>query len=133
MTNGYANILYNCVRLIALYLFTVNAFASLPTDITRLLILLVTTFIIMFSGYRLHKQNRYFPTMFTWSLGALPWAFFIEMRLLYGSFNIDMVKYLDKYSYSIAVYNSFRYVLTVFVCYVIIKDLYHSIKNMSDQ
>ena len=54
---------------------------------------------------------------------------FLEMRLLYGSFEIDMVKYVDKYSYSIAVYNSFRYVLSLFVCYVILKDLYHSIKN----
>ncbi|WP_406017392.1 hypothetical protein [Succinivibrio sp.] len=129
MNSGYSLIVYNVIRLVTLYLFTVNAYASLPTDTTRLLILFFTTGIIMFSGYRLHKQNRYFPTMFTWSLGALPWAFFLEMRLLYGSFEIDMVKYVDKYSYSIAVYNSFRYVLSLFVCYVILKDLYHSIKN----
>ncbi len=129
MNSGYSLIVYNVIRLVTLYLFTVNAYASLPTNTTRLLILLLTTGIIMFSGYRLHKQNRYFPTMFTWSLGALPWAFFLEMRLLYGSFEIDMVKYVDKYSYSIAVYNSFRYVLSLFVCYVILKDLYYSIKN----
>ena len=129
MNSGYSLIVYNVIRLVTLYLFTVNAYASLPTDTTRLLILLFIFFFFMFSGYRLHKQNRYFPTMFTWSLGALPWAFFLEMRLLYGSFEIDMVKYVDKYSYSIAVYNSFRYVLSLFVCYVILKDLYHSIKN----
>ena len=76
MNSGYSLIVYNVIRLVTLYLFTVNAYASLPTDTTRLLILLFTTGIIMFSGYRLHKQNRYFPTMFTWSLGALPWAFF---------------------------------------------------------
>lgn len=131
MDYGYPRVVYNCIRVVALYLFTVNAYASLPTDITRLLILLITTAFILYSGYRLHKSNRYFPTMFTWSLAALPWAFFLEMRLLYGSFTIDMVKYVDKYSYSIAVYNSFRYVLTIFVCYVILKDLYHSIKNIN--
>lgn len=129
MSSGYTSIVLNAIKLITLYLFTVNAYASLPTDTTRLAILLITTGILLFCGYRMHKENRYFPTMFTWSLSALPWAFFLEMRLLYGSFDIDMVKYIDKFSYSIVVYNSFRYVLTLLVCFVILKDLYHAFKN----
>ncbi len=125
----YAKFCRYLCRIVILYIFTVNAYASLPTDNTRLLLLVLTTAYIVYVGRTYSKRNLYFPTMFTWSLAIMPWAFFVEMRILYGSFNIDMVKYVDKFSYSMTVYNAFRYTLTIFVLIIMLRDVYRVFKG----
>ncbi len=125
----YAKFCRYLCRIVILYIFTVNAYASLPTENVRLMLLVITSAYLVYVGRTYHKRNFYFPTMFTWSLAIMPWAFFVEMRLLYGSFNIDMVKYVDKFSYSMTVYNAFRYTLTVFVLIIMLKDVYKVFKG----
>ncbi len=129
MDNGYFKVIIGLLTLVIIYLFTVNGYPTLPGFGSRFIVLVLTTSYILYMGYLFHRENRYFPTMFTWSLALMPWAFFLEMRLLYGSFEIDMDKYLEKYSYSIAVYNSFRYVLTLMVVLIVVKDLINNRKK----
>jgi hypothetical protein len=129
LDNGYFKVILGFLTLIIIYLFTVNGYPTLPEFDSRFIVLALTTAYILHLGYLYHKSNRYFPTMFTWSLALMPWAFFLEMRLLYGSFEIDMEQYLEKYHYSITVYNAFRYVLTLFVVFVVVKDLINNKKN----
>ena len=131
MDRAYLKLVNCCCSLVVLYIFTSNSYPLMPENSTRFSILLISSCYILFIGYRFHKENRYFPTMFAWSLALMPWAFFLEMRILFGSFTIDMIKYEDKYSHSIVVYNSFRYVLLIFVTYIVLKDLVKTLKNLN--
>lgn len=132
MDKIYSILLNYGFKLIALFIFATSSYASIPTDIYRWIELVLSAGFILYCGYIFNKEKRYFPTMFTWSLGLLPFAFFLEMRMLYGSFSIDMVKYADKYSHSMVVYNSFRYVLIIFVFIILVKDLFKAIKNCNE-
>ena len=126
----YSKIVKFSVLLILLFIFATNSYALCPDTIVRTVLLIIGSVSLLFSAYTYNKEKAYFKTGIFACLCALPWAFYLQQKLIFGEFVSDLSTAPQTFTHIMVVFNLFRYLLLAFAFFILVKGLFSSIKNL---
>ena len=126
----YSKIVKFSVLLILLFIFATNSYALCPDTLVRTVLLIIGSVSLLFSAYTYNKEKAYFKTGIFACLCALPWAFYLQQKLIFGEFVTDLANAPQTFTHIMVVFNLFRYILLVFAFFILVKGLFSSIKNL---
>ena len=126
----YSKIVKFSVLLILLFIFATNSYALCPDTLVRTVLLIIGSVSLLFSAYTYNKEKAYFKTGIFACLCALPWAFYLQQKLIFGEFVSDLETAPQTFTHIMVVFNLFRYLLLAFAFFILVKGLFSSIKNL---
>lgn len=126
----YSKIVKFSVLLILLFIFATNSYALCPDTLVRTVLLIIGSVSLLFSAYTCNKEKAYFKTGIFACLCALPWAFYLQQKLIFGEFVTDLATAPLTFTHIMVVFNLFRYLLLAFAFFILVKGLFSSIKNL---
>ena len=126
----YSKIVKFSVLLILLFIFATNSYALCPDTLVRTVLLIIGSVSLLFSAYTYNKEKAYFKTGIFACLCALPWAFYLQQKLIFGEFVSDLSTAPQTFTHIMVVFNLFRYLLLAFAFFILVKGLFSSIKNL---
>lgn len=126
----YSKIVKFSVLLILLFIFATNSYALCPDTLVRTVLLIIGSVALLFSAYTYNKEKAYFKTGIFACLCALPWAFYLQQKLIFGEFVTDLATAPQTFTHIMVVFNLFRYLLLAFAFFILVKGLFSSIKNL---
>ena len=126
----YSKIVKFSVLLILLFIFATNSYALRPDTLVRTVLLIIGSVSLLFSAYTYNKEKAYFKTGIFACLCALPWAFYLQQKLIFGEFVSDLSTAPQTFTHIMVVFNLFRYLLLAFAFFILVKGLFSSIKNL---
>lgn len=126
----YSKIVKFSVLLILLFIFATNSYALCPDTLVRTVLLIIGSVSLLFSAYTYNKEKAYFKTGIFACLCALPWAFYLQQKLIFGEFVSDLSTAPQAFTHIMVVFNLFRYLLLAFAFFILVKGLFSSIKNL---
>lgn len=126
----YSKIVKFSVLLILLFIFATNSYALCPDTLVRTVLLIIGSVSLLFSAYTYNKEKAYFKTGIFACLCALPWAFYLQQKLIFGEFVSDLATAPQTFTHIMVVFNLFRYLLLAFAFFILVKGLFSSIKNL---
>lgn len=126
----YSKIVKFSVLLILLFIFATNSYALCPDTLVRTVLLIIGSVSLLFSAYTYNKEKAYFKTGIFACLCALPWAFYLQQKLIFGDFVSDLATAPQTFTHIMVVFNLFRYLLLAFAFFILVKGLFSSIKNL---
>uniref|UniRef100_UPI00402AD46A hypothetical protein n=1 Tax=Succinivibrio sp. TaxID=2053619 RepID=UPI00402AD46A len=113
-----------------LFIFATKSYALCPNTLVRTVLLLLGSISLIFSAYTYNKEKAYFKTGIFACLCALPWAFYLQQKLIFGEFVSDLATAPQTFTHIMVVFNLFRYLLLAFAFFILVKGLFSSIKNL---
>ena len=125
----YSKIVKFSILLILLFIFATNSYALCPNTLVRTVLLLLGSISLIFSAYTYNREKAYFKTGIFACLCALPWAFYLQQKLIFGEFVSDLATAPQTFPHMV-VFNLFRYLLLAFAFFILVKGLFLSIKNL---
>lgn len=128
--DNYKYLLISILKLISLYLFVANTYASFPTDPVRIAILFITLIFIAFEGFKANRYKLYFRACIIWSTVLLPLAFYILMFFTMPSLNLDNDTLVHNFGPILVAYNISRYVLGLCTFSLFVKDFFVSFNEL---
>lgn len=126
----YSKIVKFSVLLILLFIFATNSYALCPDTLVRTVLLIIGSVALLFSAYTYNKEKAYFKTGIFACLCALPWAFYLQQKLIFGEFVTDLATAPQTFTHIMVIFNLFRYLLLAFAFFILVKGLFSSIKNL---
>lgn len=126
----YSKIVKFSILLILLFIFATNSYALCPDTLVRTVLLIIGSISLLFSAYTYNKEKAYFKTGIFACLCALPWAFYLQQKLIFGEFVTDLAAAPQTFTHIMVVFNLFRYLLLAFAFFILVKGLFSSIKNL---
>lgn len=126
----YSKIVKFSVLLILLFIFATNSYALCPDTLVRTVLLIIGSVSLLFSAYTYNKEKAYFKTGIFACLCALPWAFYLQQKLIFGEFVTDLATAPQTFTHIMVIFNLFRYLLLAFAFFILVKGLFSSIKNL---
>lgn len=126
----YSKIVKFSVLLILLFIFATNSYALCPDTLVRTVLLIIGSVALLFSAYTYNKEKAYFKTGIFACLCALPWAFYLQQKLIFGEFVTDLATAPQAFTHIMVAFNLFRYLLLAFAFFILVKGLFSSIKNL---
>lgn len=126
----YSKIVKFSVLLILLFIFATNSYALCSDTLVRTVLLIIGSVSLLFSAYTYNKEKAYFKTGIFACLCALPWAFYLQQKLIFGEFVSDLATAPQTFTHIMVVFNLFRYLLLAFAFFILVKGLFSSIKNL---
>lgn len=126
----YSKIVKFSILLILLFIFATNSYALCPDTLVRTVLLIIGSISLLFSAYTYNKEKAYFKTGIFACLCALPWAFYLQQKLIFGEFVSDLATAPQTFTHIMVVFNLFRYLLLAFAFFILVKGLFSSIKNL---
>lgn len=124
----YSKIVKFSILLILLFIFATNSYALCPNTLVRTVLLLLGSISLIFSAYTYNREKAYFKTGIFACLCALPWAFYLQQKLIFGEFVSDLATAPQTFPHIMVVFNLFRYLLLAFAFFILVKGLFLSIK-----
>lgn len=126
----YSKIVKFSILLILLFIFATNSYALCPDTLVRTVLLIIGSVSLLFSAYTYNKEKAYFKTGIFACLCALPWAFYLQQKLIFGEFVTDLATAPQAFTHIMVAFNLFRYLLLAFAFFILVKGLFSSIKNL---
>lgn len=126
----YSKIVKFSILLILLFIFATNSYALCPNTFVRTVLLLLGSVSLIFSAYTYNRDRAYFKTGIFACLCALPWAFYLQQKLIFGEYVTAINTAPQTFTHMMVVFNFFRYLLLAFAFFILVKGLFLSIKNL---
>ena len=126
----YSKIVKFSILLILLFIFATNSYALCPNSLVRTALLLLGSVSLIFSAFCYNKNKAYFKTGIFACLCALPWAFYLQQKLIFGDFVTSLDTAPQTFTHMMVVFNLFRYLLLAFAFLILVKGLFSAIKNL---
>lgn len=126
----YSKIVKYSVLLVLLFIFSTNSYALCPDSPLRTVLLIAGSLALIYSAVTSNRNRSYFKTGIFACLCALPWAFYLQQKLIFGFFITDLNLAPESFTHMIVVFNLFRYLLLVSAFFILLKGLFKAIKNL---
>lgn len=121
------------VLLLSWWAMALEAYATMPDNMLRVIIIGCATVWFIYCGILLHKQKRYFSIMFYWSLALAPWVFYVELSFLMDELkSVNAGEAETRLKHAVTVYNCMRYSLLILALIIIVKDFFRQIRKLGN-
>lgn len=121
----YRQILSSSLYLIAWWFMSMHAYASMPSSLTRVMLLTGSSLILLLSAFNMFKAHKKISACFTLAYALSCWIFYAECLLL-------ALENSPQWTHIVTIYNLLRFFLMAMVFFILLKEFFRSIKDPSN-
>lgn len=128
----YRPVFYSIALLLCWWAMALEAYATLPDSMLRVVTMGIATVWFIYCGALLHRKRRYFSIMFYWSLALAPWAFYVELAFITDELHSMNAGDAEvRLKHAVVIYNCVRYLLLTLTLVIIIKDFFRQVRQLN--